>query len=109
MSASCVQSTLHCEAVSDTHSEHSSIPLSASNGSADVLICAGDWSSSPLELAEWMSKFPHPHKLVVPGNCDTGSDSATVKSLFRKKGITMLIDDAVVINGVVTFPAKTTN
>lgn len=58
--------------ISDTHGFHSGMQVP----DGDMLICCGDWSRGfgswmdTLRFARWMTKWPHTHKIVTPGNHD---------------------------------------
>lgn len=59
--------------ISDTHDKHLSIE---NLPSADVIIHAGDFSStgtesSILNFLAWFESLPHPHKIFIAGNHDT--------------------------------------
>jgi Icc-related predicted phosphoesterase len=92
--------------VSDTHGRQdhaSALP------DGDVLIHCGDLTMSGTddELVrelEWLAGQQHETKLLVPGNHDFGLEDKTrrdtYRRLFNKEGVTILVDDQIVIDGI---------
>ncbi|HYW54792.1 MAG TPA: metallophosphoesterase family protein [Candidatus Elarobacter sp.] len=92
-------------AVSDTHNRAESIAIP----DGDVLLHAGDltmkgsWSEL-LQAARWLRALGERYRAVVaiPGNHDFGaeSDPDDTRALFESYGITWLVDEPAVIDGV---------
>lgn len=89
--------------ISDTHSKHKEFDLKG----GDILIHSGDAtirgrSREIHAFLTWFSKQPYTHKIFVPGNHDAGFETET--AMYRgdcaNLGITLLIDQAIVIDGV---------
>ena len=93
-------------ALSDTHGfTNVAVP------DGDVLIFAGDSTkygrpTEDISFANWMSEFPHEHKIYVAGNHDLGmyldmtKGIKTTHAFMKEHGITYLQDEALVIDGV---------
>lgn len=97
---------MKCIAISDTHQVHTGWDLP----SGDILIHCGDFSNHGLEsefraFLHWFSRFPHLHKIVVPGNHDRYVNDFPNAAMRRCEnlGIRLLIDETVNINGVTFF------
>ncbi len=89
-------------AIADTHQFHDELHLP----DGDVLVCAGDVGRAGDEeeidgFLRWFVTMPHRHKIFVPGNHD-GCLEVGDPALFRHRypNVTMLIDEACVIDGV---------
>ena len=88
-------------AISDTHSRHDKVKVPG----GDVLVHAGDWTmgGNGIEVrafARWLADLPHPRKLVTPGNHDMGCGGGEVRAVFEDAGAELVIDAAVVVDGV---------
>ncbi len=89
-------------ALSDTHGfTNVAVP------DGDVLIFAGDstkhgTAEQMVEFCEWLGSFQHKHKLYVAGNHDAVvfNEPEIMQPLFELEGITYLIDQEIVIDGV---------
>jgi Icc-related predicted phosphoesterase len=90
--------------ISDTHTLH----LGYTIPEGDVLIHSGDFMNSGRYESElksfidFYSKFPHKHKIVIPGNHDFWAERypEDVKQKFKEKNIHFLIQRSVVIEGI---------
>lgn len=90
-------------AISDTHSQHDKLQLAG----GDLLIHAGDQTSrgtlaEALVFLNWLEQQPYKHKVIIPGNHDWcyEEESALMRSEAAARGISLLIDDVVVIDGL---------
>ncbi len=95
-------------ALSDTHGRHPTMYHEIPDG--DVLIHAGDFCGRGLmeevhEFAAWMGQFPHPDKLLVPGNHDRPVEEAPeeCRAIFAEREIQLLIGDSAEIGGLRYF------
>lgn len=95
-------------AISDTHNKHRGLDLPA----GDVLVHCGDalgrgTRSEFLEFINWFGTRPYRHKIYVPGNHDfyVEEDFATAQILCIEKGIHLLVDRPLVIDGVKFYGA----
>lgn len=91
-------------ALSDTHGNHPSLPK------GDVLVHAGDACDFGTDkefrtFLNWFSKQPHEYKIYVPGNHDHPAELSTRywKEEAEARGINMLVNDAVIIQGKVFY------
>jgi Icc-related predicted phosphoesterase len=92
---------IHC--ISDTHSKHERFRLPG----GDILIHAGDCTGNGSEqhahlFLEWFGKQPYTHKILVPGNHDFAFEDELqkLKRASKRKGITLLVDSGITINGI---------
>jgi Icc-related predicted phosphoesterase len=94
-----------CVAVSDTHNQAEAVPIPE----GDVLIHAGDLTmqGSPVELvqaARWLGSIRGRFRAVIaiPGNHDfvAQRNPLWAKALFQGHGVTLLIDEPRVVDGV---------
>ena len=93
--------------ISDTHTRHRNITLPL----GDVLIHCGDWSNYStsqqdyIDFNNWLGEQPHKHKIIVPGNHETGlpTDPARVKMLFSNA--VCLFDQSYEIEGIKLYGA----
>lgn len=88
-------------ATSDTHGNHPD-PKTVPDG--DVFVHCGDFTNygRPGEIARfaaWLRELPHEHKLVIPGNHDLSFEDKTATDADLGDGVTLLIDQQIVING----------
>jgi Icc-related predicted phosphoesterase len=88
--------------LSDTHGQIQKISIPE----GDVVVHAGDFSATGsmrdhIEFASFLGALPHKYKLVVPGNHDRCSQIMTegVREVFKFHGVTLLIDEAIEIEG----------
>lgn len=92
--------------LSDTHGHRPKLQ------EADLLLHTGDWSSygnkhETMQFWEWMKaerdKFKH--VVGVPGNHDrwVASNQEEAKQLFASIGVTLLIDDVIMLDGKVIY------
>ena len=98
---------MKCVAISDTHSNFPTIP------DGDVFIHAGDatWSGTERELevfSYWLQMLPHKHKIYVPGNHDRSMELDPHDHLFKDYGVHVLIDEAVIIEGIAFYGSPRT-
>lgn len=94
--------------ISDTHGFHEDIPINRFID-VDLVIHSGDASNhySPVhneqemrKFLDWYEKVPVKHKIYVPGNHDTSIEAQFVeKKTFEDRGIHMLINESVEIEG----------
>jgi len=91
-------------AFSDTHSYHRKVAIP----DGDVLVCAGDITfrgELPVieDFCNWMKAFPHPKKIVIHGNHETGHEHGYKRKLgldmFAAAGITYLQNSMTEVNG----------
>lgn len=89
--------------ISDTHNKHKEFNLSE----GDVLIHSGDatgrgQSGEIHKFLSWFEKQNYTHKIFVPGNHDFGFETDTVryKEECEKRGITLLVDSGIEIEGI---------
>ena len=94
---------LRVVAISDTHGQHQQVAVP----DGDVLIHCGDYCShgsfsEVSDLAKWMGSLPHKHKIATAGNHDAPVEQREhdCRQLFKKHGIHLLLNEAVVIDGV---------
>lgn len=99
-------------AISDTHNQHPSIPkefISNEDGSIDIIIHAGDMTSSGRKseitpFLYWFNNLPFKNKILIAGNHDFWLESATSEEiaqlLSNYTGITYLNDSGVEIDGI---------
>ena len=74
----------------------------------DICIFAGDWCGSgeslyeTLHFVNWFEKLPYKRKIAIPGNHDIfcENNQAYCKELFAERGILLLIDELIEINGL---------
>jgi predicted phosphohydrolase len=95
--------------ISDTHNQHTQIPLKWLEG-GDILIHAGDVSSrgglKEVELFfEWFDKQPYEHKIMIAGNHDFWFEKVStfaVNEMLQEKypNIVYLNDSGIEINGL---------
>ena len=90
-------------AISDTHGGHGNVMLP----DADVLIHTGDYCkyghmSEVRDLAKWMGRLSHKHKVAIAGNHDKAVEERTAEAreIFKAAGVTLLINEGVTIEGV---------
>lgn len=90
-------------AISDTHTYHNQLTIPE----CDLLLHAGDFTSmgsltDVTSFASWFSKQPAKHKIAIPGNHDffCEDNSYIAKEIFKQVGTTLLIDQAITIEGV---------
>ncbi len=97
--------SIHCVAVSDTHNRAEGVAIP----DGDVLLHAGDLTmqGSWAELeraARWLGTLQHRFRAIVaiPGNHDFGieEDPAASRALFAANGVTLLIDEPAVVEGM---------
>lgn len=91
-------------AISDTHNLHGKLDLP----DGDLLIHAGDFTNRGKEteviyFAKWFEKQPHKYKIVIPGNHDTITAFKDFKEEFKGRGIILLEDEAVTIDGLLVY------
>lgn len=91
-------------ALSDTHLYRPEIP------DGDVLIHGGDLCASGsfsefMSEIGWLGKQPHLHKILIPGNHDRiiESQPKRCRDECSQRGIQMLIDESIDIDGVSFF------
>ena len=96
-------SNLKIAAISDTHGQHAQVEVPE----ADVLIHSGDFCKygrmeEVKNFTLWLKKLPHKHKLVTAGNHDRPVEQKPDKCrrLFEDAGVTLLLNEEVVIDGV---------
>ena len=89
--------------ISDTHGGHDQITVP----DADVLVHCGDFCkyghmSEVKKFAKWLGTLPHRHKVVIAGNHDKAVEErpAEARQVFEKNGVTLLLNEEVVIDGV---------
>jgi len=90
-------------ALSDTHGGHGQVVVP----DGDVLVHAGDYCkygtmSEVKKFAKWLNRLPHKHKIVGAGNHDKPVEQRTAEArqIFEKNGVTLLLNEEVVIDGV---------
>ena len=93
--------------ISDTHMNHDQLEIPAG---CDLVVHSGDasnWAdpyrneSEMRAFIDWFSTLPIPRKIFVPGNHDTSVDKGLVpRDLIEHRGITLLIDQGVEIEGL---------
>ncbi len=106
-------SSLQLVVLSDTHGRHGGMIHPVPDG--DVLIHCGDFCShgrwnEVADFAGWLGAFPHPHKLLIPGNHDrpVEEDPETCRALFAERGIHLLLGETVAIGGFRFFGSPVT-
>ncbi len=89
--------------VADTHQFHDELVVP----DGDVFICAGDVGrGGDIEELEaffsWFRRFPHKHKLFVPGNHDGCLEDAATLKRFRAdiEDVVILVDEACIIDDI---------
>lgn len=89
--------------ISDTHNKHKEFALKG----GDLLIHSGDatgrgQSGEIHAFLQWFQKQPYKHKIFVPGNHDSSfeRETARYRDECSKRNITLLIDEAIEIEGV---------
>jgi len=96
---------LHCVAISDTHNRAERVAIP----DGDLLLHAGDLTmqgseAELLRAARWLGTMQHRFRAIVaiPGNHDFGiaADPEGYRELFRANGVTLLIDEAAVVEGL---------
>ena len=94
---------LRVVAISDTHGMHRRVNVPA----GDVLIHCGDFCNhgdryEVEDFADWLSGLPHKHKMVTAGNHDAhvARNPADARALFEQAGVTLLLDEEIVVDGV---------
>ena len=98
--------------ISDTHGQHESLDMYLYDPTiikdCDLIICAGDTANSKdaivnlneqWEFIDWYAQLPFKYKVYVPGNHNTSEHMLTMTD-YMKKGITRLINETVIINGL---------
>ena len=92
-------SVLRIVLISDTHNKHEKLEMPE----GDVLIHAGDFTNNGTEqeikdFDSWLASLDYKHKIVVPGNHDTGTDE---KALRRNNDNVEVTDvaNAIVLRG----------
>lgn len=95
-------------AISDSHNKHRGLTLPP----GDVLVHCGDalgrgTRAEFLEFINWFGTRPHRHKIYVPGNHDfyVESDYATAQILCSERGVHLLVDRPMAIDGVKFYGA----
>lgn len=88
-------------ALSDTHGGHRRLEVPE----GDILIHAGDMTrggslESLRDVDEWLGQFPHPHKLVVAGNCDYCFERDQERARQVLSNARYLQDESVEIDGL---------
>ena len=90
-------------AISDTHNRFRELSIP----DADVIICAGDSTSTGTvsqirAFCEWYGNLPHKHKILIAGNHDWGFQDKPnkCKKLCEENGITYLQDSGCEIDGI---------
>lgn len=93
--------------ISDTHSQHELIRIS---NDADMIIHAGDISNRGVkheveEFMSWYGDLPHKHKILIAGNHDFFFEKSweICKQMAKEKGIHLLYDTSVTIEGLVIW------
>lgn len=96
--------------VADTHGRHKKLKkmLRGQMPEGDVIVCAGDITPAGelphmMSFANWLSKLPYAHKIIIAGNhdwCFENHDACLVRDDLKEKGIIYLEDNAVKIGGV---------
>ena len=94
--------------ISDTHGFHTTLRHPIPEG--DILIHSGDFSgrgllSETLEFADWVSKLPHEHKIVVAGNHDAAAELVPedVEKIFKDRDINYLNGTSVDVCGLKVY------
>jgi Icc-related predicted phosphoesterase len=102
------KSNLKIVAISDTHGKHATMKHVVPSG--DVLVHAGDFTrggrrSEVEQFAHWLGRFPHKHKLVIPGNHDAFPEFAPAEAvrIFEAYGAKLLLHETVEIEGFKFF------
>lgn len=92
------------DAISDTHNRHHYIK---DLGGGPIIIHAGDATSHGLAdevetFLRWFGDLDYTHRIFVPGNHDWlfEQDELKARALCAKYGVTLLIDEAVTIEGI---------
>jgi Icc-related predicted phosphoesterase len=97
--------SVHCVAISDTHNRAERVAIP----DGDVLLHGGDLTmqGSRAELeraARWLGTMQHRFRAIVavPGNHDFGieEDPDASRALFLANGVTLLIDEPAVVEGL---------
>lgn len=93
--------------ISDTHMNHSQLVIP---DGIDLVVHSGDASNwaDPYRnepemraFIDWFATLPVPRKIFVPGNHDTSVEKGLVdRELIESRGITLLIDQGVEIEGL---------
>lgn len=88
--------------ISDTHGYHNKLQLTG----GDILIHAGDQTlrgtlKEAIAFLNWLEEQPYKHKVIVPGNHDWiyEEEPKLMYDEAKARGISLLIDDVVVIDG----------
>ncbi len=96
---------VHCVAISDTHNRAERVVIP----DGDVLLHAGDLTMQGTEAeleraARWLGTLQRRYRAIVaiPGNHDFGiaADPEANRERFRAQGVTLLIDEAAVVEGL---------
>lgn len=82
----------------------------------DVVIHSGDFCRSRnsidevKDFARWIGGLPHKHKIVTAGNHDGAVEKSTkeCRKIFEREGVTLLLNEEVVIEGVKFWGSPTT-
>lgn len=87
--------------ISDTHGYHEEIDIPG----GDILVHTGDYARGSKKFEtemfiEWMSEFPHKHKILVPGNHDWFMERLkNEEDDIDPKGIHILMDSSLELEG----------
>lgn len=97
--------------ISDTHTHHNHILVPE----GDLLIHCGDMTNTGTvyeltQVAMWLGKQSHKHKLVIPGNHDLlfEQNESLARGLFANHGIPVLIDQYTEIEGLKIYGSPIT-
>jgi Icc-related predicted phosphoesterase len=102
--------------ISDTHGRHEEIKLIE----CDIIIHTGDESNNRnslnnevefMDFIEWYKNYPANHKILVPGNHSSFiyERPTLAKTICKKNGITLLIDELVTIEEISIFGTPVTH
>lgn len=86
--------------ISDTHGFEVPVP------DGDVLIHTGDFSRGRgrredcIALEQWLSRLPHKHKLLIPGNHDGICEWSVTEARMLMPSVRLLIDEVMEIDGI---------
>ena len=95
--------------ISDTHNEHDKLLVPKG---IDLVIHAGDAanhksreinSNEMLNFVQWFESLPIKYKIFTGGNHDTSLESYWRKDDFAKRGIILLINETITIEGIKIF------
>lgn len=91
------------DCISDTHNQHARIQLPG----GDILIHSGDCSgrgttAEIIRFLEWFQDQDYSHLILIPGNHDWAfeKDSVFMADECKRRGITLLNDSGVTIEGI---------